>query len=417
MYFFYYYPIGVDVPRPRVPWITLALILACTVVHLMAHTFSAHNDVQWWSFAYRPAAMSWLTPVTAIFLHGGWMHLVGNLLYLWVFGPALERALGRAGFLLLFVGTGALGNLVHGAIVMNYAPHAAWGGVVGASGAISGLLGLFLLRFLYANVRIAWWAFLPLQGVNKAGVAEMPSVVGVLLWVLMQVVMTIVQGPASGTAYGAHLGGLATGIILALSLRMPWIAATERWFVLGRRHARRGENHAAVGCFERYLQERPHDEEARLEFARAQRVARSVASSSRTYRKVVDGMLASGRLQDASDIYAEARRGDPVFHLEASQQKRVAHFLEKLGRDADAVNAYLDLQRFNQDHPDAVHAMVRAATILVTRLRRSHEGLELFERARTEFPDHPLQAWLEQEHRRLLHAALQEDRTVSFSAG
>jgi len=416
-YFFYYYPVGVDVPRPRVPWVTLLLITGCTLVHLLSQTFPGLTDVRWYSFVYRPAHMDWVTPLTAVFLHGGWIHLFGNMLYLWVFGPALERVLGRLGFLMLFAGTGMIGNLVHGAIVMNFAPEAIWNGVVGASGAISGLLGLFLLRFPYANVRIAWWAFLPLQGVNKAGVAELASVVGVLLWVLMQVVMAIVKGPAAGTAYGAHLGGLATGIVLALALAMPWKASTERWLVLGQRHVRRGETYAAVGAFERYLEAMPHDVDARLELARAQRIAGQVAESSRTYKRVVKSALKAGSMQRASDVYAEARRGDPVFHLEASQQKRVAHFLEKVGRDADAVRAWTDLHRFNTDHPDAVHALVRAATLLITRLRRSHEGLELFERARTDFPDHPLQSWLEQEHRKLLHRAVQDDRTVSFSAG
>ena len=417
MYFFYYYPIGVDVPRPRVPWLTLLLMATCVGVHLLAHTFPTLTDVNWFRYAYRPAEMRWDTPFAAIFLHGGWIHLAGNLLYLWVFGPALERVLGRAGFLLLFLGTGALGNLVQGAAVVHLAPAAAWGGVVGASGAISGLLGLFLLRFPYARVRVAWWTFLPLQGVNKAGVAELPSVVGVLLWVVLQVVMALVSGPAGGTAYGAHLGGLATGVIMALALGMPWRAATERWFVLGHRHLKRGETHAAIGSFERYLEKMPHDDDARLDLARAQRIAGAVARSSRTYRRVLDVALDDGRMADACEIYGEARRGDPVFHLDAKQQKRIAHFLEKLGRDREAVQAYLDLQRFHRDHPDAVHALVRAATILVTRLRRSHEGLELFEQARTEFPDHPLQSWLEQEHRKLLRAALDAPIGPVFSAG
>lgn len=417
MYFFYYYPVGVDVPRPRVPWVTLLVMSACTVVHLLAHTFPQLTDVAWHRYVYRPVELSWITPISAVFLHGGWVHLIGNMLYLWVFGPALERVLGRLGFLLLFVGTGALGNLVHGAIVVNFSPEAMWGGVIGASGAISGLLGLFLLRFPYANVRIAWWVFMPLQGMNKAGVAELASVIGLLLWVFMQGVMWLVNGPASGTAYGAHIGGLGTGLVLALALRMPWRASTERWLVLGRRHMRRGEAYAAVGSLKKYLESMSHDDDARLELARAQRVAGDRAGASQTYRRVVDRAIANGQLNAAAEIYVEARRGDPVFHLPLRDQKRVAHFLEKVGHDADAVRAWMDLQRFNRDHPDAVHALVRAATLLITRMRRSHEGLELFERARTEFPDHPLQGWLEQEHRKLLHASLRHDRTVSVRPG
>lgn len=401
MYFFYYYPVGVDVPRARPAWVTWTLITTMVVVHVLAHPLRDLTDVSWWSYAYRPAEMDLLTPATAIFLHGGWLHLLGNALYLWVFGPALERVLGRLGFLLLFVGTGYLASLSHGAVVMNLAPQAAWGALVGASGAISGLLGLFLLRFPWGRVRIAWWAFLPLQAVNRAGVATLPSVVAVLLWVLLQVVMAMVNGPPGGTSYGAHLGGLATGLIMGLALGLPWRASTERWLVKGRRHLERGESHAAVGSLLRYVETMPHDEEARLELARALRVARDVVGSSREYRTVVDAALAEDRLQVACDAYAEARRGDPVFHLSLYEQKRIAHFLEKLGREREAVTAYLDLHRFHRDHPEAVHGLVRAATILVTRLNRTDEGLELFEQARRDFPDHPLQAWLEQERRQL----------------
>lgn len=403
MYFFYYYPVGVDVARPRAPWITWTLLAAMVVVHVLAHPLRALTDVAWWSYAYRPAEMDLLTPATAIFLHGGWFHLLGNALYLWVFGPALERALGRAGFLLLFVGTGYLGSLSHGAVVMNLAPEAAWSALVGASGAISGLLGLFMLRFPWGRVQIAWWAFMPLQAVNRAGVATLPSVVAVVLWVLLQVVMALVNGPTGGTSYGAHLGGLATGLFMGLALGMPWRAATERWLVKGRRHLQRGETHAAVGALRRYLERMPHDDEARLELARALRVARDVVGSSREYRTVVDAALAEQRLGEACDAYSEARRGDPVFHLPLPEQKRVAHYLEKLGREREAVTAYLDLHRFDRDHPDAVHGLVRAATILVTRLQRTEEGLELFEQARRDFPDHPLQDWLERESRQLRH--------------
>ena len=401
VYFFYYYPIGVDVPRPRVAWATLALLSGIVAVHLCVGPLARYVDFDWYLYVYRPAEMSWLTPLTAVFLHGGWIHLAGNALYLWVFGPPLERALGRIGFLLLFVGTGYLGNLTHGALVTNLEPAAVWGGVVGASGAISGLLGLFLLRYPYGRVRIAWWTFLPLQGVNRAGVAETPAVAALLLWVLMQVAMMLVKGAAGGTAYGAHLGGLATGLVLALALAMPWRAANERWLMAGRRHLRRGEALAAVGAFERYLEAVAHDDEARLELARARRVAGQVAEAARTYRRVARTALREDRLAEACDVYSEARRGDSSFHLDTAEQRRVAHFLEKLGRDREAVTAYLDLYRFDRDHPDALHALARAGTLMITRLRRGEEGLELFERALDEFPDHPMQGWLEREYQAL----------------
>lgn len=401
MYFFYYYPVGVDVPRPRIPWLTLGMMVAFTVVFLLSVPFASTNSVLWGRFVYRPGLLDPLAPLTAIALHGGWAHLLGNLVYLWVFGPALERALGRLGLLVVFAGTGYLGNLAHGAIVTNFDPGASMSGVVGASGAISGLLGLYLVRFPFSRIRIAWWAFLPLQAINRAGIAELPSVLGVLLWVLMQVVLVLVQGPAAGTAYGAHLGGLATGLVLALSLGMPWRARTESLLVRGERHLRRGNPYAAVGLLERYLERVGWDHEARLQLARAHRLAGDLARASQVYREVTMILLGEQRTAEACDVYAEARRGDHAFHLAAEEQRRLAFFLEKQGRWETAITAYTDFTRFHADHPEAIHADTRSATLLVTRLARRGEGLERLESAMASYPDHPMRPLLEQEHRRL----------------
>ena len=407
MYFFYYYPIGVDVPRPRMPWLTLGLMLSFTVVFLCSVPFADTNSVQWGRYVYRPAMLDALSPLTAVALHGSWAHLIGNLLYLWVFGPALERVLGRVGLLVVLAGTGYLGNLAHGAIVTNFDPAASMSGVVGASGAISGLLGLFLVRFPYSRIRLAWWAFLPLQGINRAGIAELPSAAGVMLWLVLQVVLVLVQGPAAGTAYGAHLGGLATGLLLALALGMPWRASTESLLVKGERHLRRGNPHAAVGLLERYLERVAWDLDARVQLARAQRMSGDLAIASQVYRSVTMSLLAEQRTSEACDVYAEARRGDHGFHLGASAQRRIAFFLEKQGRWEEALTAYTDFTRFHADHPEAIHAHARSASLLVTRLARPGEGLDRMEHLLGGFPDHPLRDMLQQEHRKLVRAAWQ----------
>lgn len=405
MYFFYYYPIGVDVPRPRVPWLTFGLMATFVVVFVLSVPLASTNTVVWGRYVYRPALLDALAPLTAVALHGGWAHLIGNLLYLWVFGPALERVLGRLGLLVVFAGTGYLGNLAHGAIVTHFDPGSAMSGVVGASGAISGLLGMFLLRFPSSNIRLAWWAFLPLQGINRAGIADLPSVAGVLMWLLLQVVLVLVQGPAAGTAYGAHLGGLATGVLLAFALGMPWRASTESLLLKGERHLRRGNPHAAVGFLERYLTRVAWDLPARVQLARAHRLSGDLALASQVYRAVVTQLLAQRKTSEACDVYVEARRGDHGFHLDVEGQRRIAFFLEKQARWEEAVRAYTDFARFHADHPDAIHAHARSASLLVTRLARPHEGLERMEHALGDYPDHPLREMLQQEHRKLVRSA------------
>lgn len=406
MYFFYYYPIGVDVPRPRVPWLTLGMMILFTAVFVLSVPLAWTNEVAWGRYVYRPALLDPLTPLTAVALHGGWLHLVGNLIYLWVFGPPIERALGKSGLLVVFAGTGYLGNLAHGAIVAQTDPDAMIAGVVGASGAISGLLGMFLVRYPSARIRIAWWAFLPLQAVNRAGVVELPSIVGMFLWFALQIVMALVEGPAAGTAYGAHLGGLGTGLVLALALGMPWRAKSEGLLLRAQRHLRRGNPHAAVGLLQRYLERVPWDLEGHTQLARAHRLAGDLALASRVYREVVVRLLTDDRNVDACEIHVEARRGDHAFHLGANDQRRIAFYLEKQGRWQEAVDAHIDFVRFHAGHPEAIVSQTRAATLLVTRLARRSDGLREIEDALRRFPEHPLREVLQQEHRRLARAAV-----------
>ena len=396
VYFFYYYPIGVDVASERRPWASWGLALTLTVVFVLSLPLASTNDVEWFRGVYRPAVINYWSPLTAVFLHGSWMHLAGNLLYLMVFAPALEGALGRVGLLLVFAGTGYLGNLTQGAWVLHTAPENALAGVVGASGAISGLLGLFLLRFPTARLRLAYWAFLPLQGINRTGVRELPAVVGLLLWVSMQVIFSLVQGNGGGTAYGAHLGGLAAGLLLAVSLGLPRRAATEVHLLRARRHLREGRPLAAIGHLERYLQRAPHDVEAWLELARALRVGGDRAHATRVYRRVVEPMTRTST-ERATEVYLEARRADPTFHLPSEQQRKIAHWLEKTGRWKEAVTAHLDQARFHRDDPASVHSLARAATLLTTRLRDGRGAREVLEDARRRFPEHPLRDWIEGE--------------------
>jgi tetratricopeptide (TPR) repeat protein len=119
------------------------------------------------------------------------------------------------------------------------------------------------------------------------------------------------------------------------------------------------------------------------------------------------------RFQSATDIYLEARRSDPFFHLDADAQVKTAHWLERSGLYAHAVNAHLDFARFNIDDPRSVHSLARAATLLATRLQRSTESIDVIEQALTRFPDHPLREWLESE----LQSLRRGPRVLSARAG
>jgi len=402
VYFFYYYPVGVDVPRPRIPWVTglltLVLVGAFTVTVPLDRMFA----LDWGRFVYRAAETSFLTPLTACFLHGGWLHLAGNLIYLWVFGPALEKALGRLGFLVVFCGTGYLGNLTQGAVTVHLHPEMAWNGVVGASGAISGLLGLFLLRFYYARLKLAYWAFLPLQGINRTGTTHLPAAVGLLLWVLLQVIFALVEQGKGTTAYGAHLGGLATGLILGAVLGQTRRGQTDRLLALAMRARDEGNAFRAAGLYGKYVEAVPWDPQAWLDYARALQVAGDWGKAQSIYRRSVDRYLREGAVESAIEVYLEARRGNGAFVLPATTQKQIAFRLEKTTRFSESIRAYLDFARVYPDHEDREHAFVRACTLMLTHVDDRMAGLELLDEALAEFPEGRWRGWLLRERDRLV---------------
>jgi membrane associated rhomboid family serine protease len=154
------------------------------------------------------------TVVTSMFLHGSWMHLAGNMLYLWIFGDNIEDRMGSARFALFYLACGA-------AAVFAQALPASQSLVpmVGASGAISGVLGAYLLLFPRTRVHV----LVPIGFILK--VIRLPAVWVLGLWFAIQLVSSLLA-PAGegGVAFRAHLGGFVAGLVLA-----PLFLLGRRW--------------------------------------------------------------------------------------------------------------------------------------------------------------------------------------------
>ena len=145
----------------------------------------------------------WSTLFTSMFLHGGWAHLGGNMLYLWIFGDNLEKAMGSLRFLVFYLACGVGAGLAH--VVFNSGSAVP---TVGASGAISGILGGYLMLFPRNRVRV----------LTSSGVAAVPAAYMLGVWILIQLVSsvgTIAQtAEGGGVAYLAHVGGFVVGLVL-----------------------------------------------------------------------------------------------------------------------------------------------------------------------------------------------------------
>lgn len=148
-----------------------------------------------------------LTGLTNLFLHGSLLHLLGNLLYLWIFGDNVEDRLGHGRFLGFYLVCGLLSNAAH--VVFS------WTSVVptiGASGAIAGVMGAYLYLFPQARIRCLYWFFFVVR------VIPVPAFFVLGFWILLQVVQAVFHlgaGAGSGVAWMAHVGGFVAGYILA----------------------------------------------------------------------------------------------------------------------------------------------------------------------------------------------------------
>ncbi len=150
-----------------------------------------------------------LTVVTSMFLHGGWMHLIGNMLYLWIFGNNIEDAMGHWRFVLFYLLCGAAAALAQ--VLQDPASATP---MIGASGAIAGVLGAYLL--LYPRARVLVLVFLGFFVTTL----RLPALLVLGFWFVLQFLNAVVSGEAGGgVAWWAHIGGFVAGLGLILLFR------------------------------------------------------------------------------------------------------------------------------------------------------------------------------------------------------
>jgi membrane associated rhomboid family serine protease len=163
-------------------------------------------------FLSLPQYPSYLTLLSSMFLHGGWMHILGNMWSLWIFGDNVEDRMGRTGFLCFYLLSGLAAGLLH--IFFNASSRVP---TVGASGAIAGVMGAYLLLFPHARVMTLVPIFIFLQTI------ELPAVLFLGFWFLTNLLSGIgslsAHSGAGGVAWWAHIGGFLVGLLWALPLR------------------------------------------------------------------------------------------------------------------------------------------------------------------------------------------------------
>lgn len=215
-------------PTRRTPVVTVALIGACFLawaweLYLLTSGGEAALDAFLTAWGVVPADLTsaWTsgnivsaetaTPVTSQFLHGGWLHVLGNLLFLWIFGNNIEDHVGRALFLVFYLGAGVIAALTQ--VIVDPSSTVP---LIGASGAIAGTLGAYLV--LFPGARITSLVFLGFF----YQLIDVPAVVVLLFWIALQIIDAVASlglSSAGGVAFFAHIGGFAFGAWIAVLVK------------------------------------------------------------------------------------------------------------------------------------------------------------------------------------------------------
>lgn len=212
-------PISDDNPTSSPPIVTVALIVACAAIFVWQASLDAEAAVRavfalgmvpavLFGTASLPDGLDIVPPAatvaTSMFLHGGLMHLAGNMLYLWIFGNNVEDVMGSLRFVLFYLLCG-----IAAAMAQAFAAPAAEIPMIGASGAVSGVLGAYILLYPHARIRIA----IPIG--FYLHFTYLPAMVALGLWMGFQILNSVMT-PADqgGTAWFAHIGGFIAGMLL-----------------------------------------------------------------------------------------------------------------------------------------------------------------------------------------------------------
>ena len=223
-------PISDANPTRRVPWVNYTLIAFNIIVFVYELSLSsAQLDVLITRWGMNSAAILqglfhpattpisvWATLITSQFLHAGWAHIIGNMLFLWVFGDNIEDVLGHLGYIAFYFLSGTAAGLAQ-AIVLgpSLVPS------IGASGAIAGVLGAYILLYPMARISILFPLLILFWTI------EIPAVVVIGWWFIQQFfygITALSDTAASGIAFWAHIGGFVTGMVLIV----PFIGRAHR---------------------------------------------------------------------------------------------------------------------------------------------------------------------------------------------
>ncbi|MHB9038614.1 MAG: rhomboid family intramembrane serine protease [Armatimonadota bacterium] len=339
--------------------------------------------------------------ITSSFLHDGFAHLAINMTLLYVFGREVERVIGRLEFLIFYIGACFAASIMYIAIVLaSMDPYYSGRAVVGASGAIAGVMGLYAVRFHRRIFRF--------DGV------EVSALFLIMCWLMIQLglgVAALYRDDIFGlrlkyVAYWSHLGGFTFGIVTALIANMALQGEREYLTKKGRRDYDEGNLLEAAQDYDSLIKYDPDNALAHAELGKLWAIMEEEMQSLPYYRNAIKLYINQGREEEALSVAEEMKQFWPTARLSAGRRFRLASYLEEDGQYDRAIAAFCEIAEQEPDSAEAQMSLLKIAHLQLSSRRDPAASIATITGFLDRYPD--------SEWRRFAERTLQLAKDLAF---
>ncbi|MCM8816311.1 MAG: rhomboid family intramembrane serine protease [Candidatus Omnitrophica bacterium] len=318
---FFLWPIRDEFGVKKVPFVNYTIIVFNVVIYLVFGLDSCYQEIVN-AYGFIPSRFSWLTIFTSMFLHGSLMHLIRNMWYLYLMGDNLEDRWGHFNYLIFYLFSGVIAALFYGALTTGSARNIP---SIGASGAISGVLGAYLM--LFPRSRITFWYYLFAFFRIYSGTFEIFAWFWISFWFIQQIIgmfANMNSTATAGIAFGAHVGGFLAGIGIAFLTRTYQVARYTRNVCSGRNALAEitGEVVSKILPFEQQIELYKKEKE-------------------------IEKLLEENNEREAAIVYGDTLKKFKDVSIPHSYEYKFAEMLQEMGLYEQAIEAYRRFLRRN----------------------------------------------------------------------
>jgi membrane associated rhomboid family serine protease len=384
-------PYATDQKINKAPIITYGLILANVLIFALfvfPNLGTIHENDLFDKWGVVPRSPRLINLLAYMFLHISLAHLLWNSAFLWLFGPSGEDTLGHLPFLIFFLSGGIVAGLLHVAIVLLFAQNSAvaYAPMVGASGGIAAIIGLYALRFYRSKIRMVWLcaAFLKLRTANF----NVPAVFGLGIWFaqnLISAIAALIQPDKNGIAYWAHIGGFIFGMTVAEVMGMMGQGMREYLFADAINAGERGGEgaRAVVRNFQVMLQRKPDDNEVKEALADLAQQAQTKGSPEvyaivgEAYSLLLEQSLSIGNTSSTREWKTafDQMRADDI--VKGQALIRLAEIAAQAGDVSFAERIYLKVKERHPSGRERVQAILGAASVMLDTRESPNDAISL----------------------------------------